>query len=110
MLNVIKVSVRDFLMYSIHEPNDDFTRKMIVRSVSDYLQFWKNARGILDFSVISDDTNNPASQYNLGILTVTIFITPIIAVHEIQVDMVITKAGLSFTEINLSNLNAGSTH
>lgn len=104
MVNVIKSSVRDFLMYSIHEPNDDFTRKMIVRSVSDYLTFWKNARGIQNFSVISDDTNNPSSQYNLGILKVTVFITPIIAVHEIQVDMVITKSGLAFSEINLANL------
>lgn len=104
MVNVIKASVRDFLMYSIHEPNDDFTRKMIVRSTSDYLQYWKNARGIQDYSVISDDSNNPSSQYNLGILTVTVFITPVIAVHEIQVDMVITKSGLAFSEINLSNL------
>jgi Phage tail sheath protein subtilisin-like domain/Phage tail sheath C-terminal domain len=104
LVNVIKSSVRDFLIYSIHEPNDDFTRKAIVRSVSDYLQYWKNARGILDFSVISDDTNNPPAQYNLGILKVTVFITPVIAVHEIQVDMVISKAGLAFSEINLSNL------
>lgn len=104
MINVIKSSVRDFLMYSIHEPNDDFTRKMIVRSTSDYLQSWKNARGILDFSVISDDTNNPPAEYNLGILKVTVFITPVIAVHEIQVNMVITKAGLAFSELNLSNL------
>jgi Phage tail sheath protein subtilisin-like domain/Phage tail sheath C-terminal domain len=104
MINVIKASVRDFLMYSIHEPNDEFTRKQIVTATSDYLKYWKDARGILDYAVISDDSNNPATKYNLGILTVTIFITPVIAVHEIQVDVVITKAGLSFTEINIANL------
>ena len=104
MVNVIKKSVREFLLYSLHEPNDDFTRRSIVSSVSDYLLAWKDARGILAYSVISDDTNNPASQYNLGILKVTIFITPVIPVHEIQVDLVITKAGVSFSEINISSL------
>jgi hypothetical protein len=104
MVNVIKVSVKQFLMFSLHEPNDDFTRRQIVQSVSEFLQFWKDARGILDFQVISDDTNNPTSAYNLGILKVTVFITPIIPVHEIQVDMVITKSGVSFSEINIANL------
>lgn len=104
MVNVIKVSVRDFLLYSLHEPNDDFTRRQIVQSVSEFLQFWKDARGILDFLVVSDDTNNPPAQYNLGILKVTVFITPVIPVHEIQVDMVITKQGVSFSEINIQNL------
>ena len=104
MVNVIKAATRDFLMYSLHEPNDDFTRKQIVSSLGTYLQSWKDARGISNYQVISDATNNPASQYNLGILTVTVFITPIIAVHEIQVQMVITKAGLSCSEINLANL------
>lgn len=104
MVNVIKKSVREFLMYSLHEPNDDFTRRAIVSSVSDYLLAWKNARGLLAYSVISDDTNNPNYLYNLGILKVTIFITPIIPVHEIQVDLVITKAGMSFSEINIQSL------
>lgn len=104
MLNVIKPSVRDFLIYSLHEPNDDFTRRQIVSSVSDYLEYWKNARGILDYSVISDESNNPAAKYNLGILTVTLLITPIIPIHEIQVDMAITKQGMSWSEINISNL------
>lgn len=104
MLNVLKASVKDFLMYSLHEPNDDFTRRQIVTAVSDYLSFWKNARGILDFEVISDESNNPPAQYNLGILKVTIFVTPVIPVHEIQVDIAIMKTGMSWSEINIANL------
>ena len=104
MVNVIKGGVKDYLMYSLHEPNDDFLRRMIVTSLSSYLQYWKDARGILDFQVISDSSNNPDSKYNLGILTVTVIITPVIAVHEIGVDIVITKAGVSFKEINISAL------
>ena len=104
MINVIKGGVKDYLMYSLQEPNDDFLRRMIVTSLTQYLQFWKDARGLLDFQVISDESNNPAAKYNLGILTVTVIITPVIAVHEIGVDIVITKAGVSFKEINVGAL------
>jgi phage tail sheath protein FI len=105
MINVIKVAVRQFLYYSLQEPNDDFLRRQIVSSVTDYLNAWVAARGISAFTVISDDSNNPPAQYNLGILKVTIIVTPVIAVHEIQVDMVISKAGVSFSEINITNLS-----
>jgi hypothetical protein len=104
MINVIKGGVKDYLMYSLHEPNDDFLRRQIIGALTDYLNYWKNARGIIDFQVIADDSNNPPAKYNLGILTVTIIITPVIAVHEIGVDMVITKAGVSFSEIDIAAL------
>jgi phage tail sheath protein FI len=101
MINVIKSSVKDFLMYSLQEPNDDFTRRQIVTACTEYLQSWQDARGILEFKVVADDTNNTAADYNLGILKVAIFITPIVPIHEIQVDVIITKKGVSFSEINL---------
>lgn len=104
MINVIKTSVKDFLMFSLQEPNDDFTRKQIITACTEYLQSWKDARGILDFKVVVDDTNNTPAFYNLGILKVAFFITPIIPIHEIQVDVVITKKGVSFSEINIQNL------
>ena len=104
MINVIKTSVKDFLMFSLQEPNDDFTRRQIVTACTEYLQSWKDARGILDFSVVIDDSNNSAAAFNLGIQKVSFFITPIIPIHEIQVDVVSTKKGVSFSEINISNL------
>jgi hypothetical protein len=104
MINVIKTSVKDFLMFSLQEPNDDFTRKQIITACTEYLQSWKDARGIQDFKVVVDDTNNTPAFYNLGILKVAFFITPIIPIHEIQVDVVMTKKGVSFSEVNIQNL------
>jgi hypothetical protein len=104
MVNVIKKSVYQFLLYSDHEPNDDFTRQTIVSSVGEYLEIIKNARGVSNYQVISNNENNPDILYNAGILKVTVFITPIIPVHEIQVDMVITKQGVTYSEISIANL------
>ncbi len=104
LVNVIKKSTYTFLLFSNHEPNDDFTRQTIVSSTSEYLELVKNARGISQYQVISNNSNNPPILYNAGILKVTIFITPIIPVHEIQVDMVITKQGVTFSEISIANI------
>ena len=105
MVNVMKGAVKDYLIYTVHEPNDEFTRRQIVGGLTDYCRYWKDARGISDFTIVCDKSNNPPAAYNLGILKVAVIITPIIAVHEIQVDMVITKQGVAFSEINISSLS-----
>ncbi|MDN3080066.1 hypothetical protein, partial [Enterococcus faecium] len=51
IVNVIKVALYQFLLYSLQEPNDDFTGRQIVQSCSDYLQAIKNARGLSGFTV-----------------------------------------------------------
>jgi hypothetical protein len=104
LVNIIKKSTYKFLLYSLQEPNDDFLRRQVVGSIDEYLAVVKANRGISDYLVVSNKDNNPSQLYNAGILKVTVFITPIIPVHEIQVDMVITKQGVTFTEINISNI------
>lgn len=96
--NVIKVSLYSFLLYSLQEPNDEFTGRQIVSSCTDYLTTIVNARGITDFTVVSDASNNSAAMFNSGIRQVTVIIVPTIPLHEIQLSIVISKQGLSFTE------------
>ncbi|QBX06491.1 tail sheath [Burkholderia phage BcepSaruman] len=98
IVNVIKVALYQFLLYSLQEPNDDFTGRQIVQSCSDYLQTIKNARGISDFKVVSDASNNTAQDFNSGIRNVTVIIIPVIPIHIINLQVVISKQGVSFTE------------
>lgn len=97
--NVIKVSLYNFLIYSLQEPNDDFTGRQIVTSCSQYLQLVQNARGISSFDVVSDASNNTAALFNSGIRRVTVVIVPMIPIHEIDLQVVISKQGVSFTEV-----------
>lgn len=99
IVNVIKTSLYQFLIYSLQEPNDDFLGRQIVGSCSDYLQLIKNARGISDFTVVSDASNNSAADFNSAIRRVTVVIVPVLAVHEIQLQVVISKQGVSFQEV-----------
>jgi hypothetical protein len=98
IINVIKVSLYKFLLYSLQEPNDDFTGRQIVGACTDYLNVIKHARGITDFDVVSDTSNNSAAQFNSGIRVVTVIIIPTIPIHEIDLQVVISKQGVSFSE------------
>lgn len=99
IVNVIKVALYKFLLYSLQEPNDDFTGRQIVGACKDYLTVIKNARGISDFDVVSDASNNTAAMFNSGIRTVTVIIVPVIPIHEIDLQIVISKQGVSFQEV-----------
>jgi hypothetical protein len=106
IVNVIKVALYQFLLYSLQEPNDDFTGRQIVASCSDYLQSIQNARGISSFTVISDASNNTAQDFNSGIRNVTVIIVPVIPIHIINLQVVVSKQGVSFQEA-LSQVQPG---
>ena len=104
LCNIIKKSVYTYLIYALEEPNDDFLRAQVIDAISQYLDVVQNNRGISQYLVVASNKNNPPSYVNAGILHISVFITPIIAVHEIQLDLIITKTGVQFNEINLASL------
>jgi phage tail sheath protein FI len=64
----------------------------------------RNAGGLYDFTVQCDNNNNPNAAANAGILVVTLVLIPQIPIHEIQLQVVISKRGVSFNE-TLASLN-----
>jgi len=97
--NTIKVALYQYLLYALQEQNTDAIRRNIVNGISAYLQTIVNASGLSGFQVICDDSNNPATASNAGVLVVTVILVPIIPIHEIQLQVVISKAGVSFAEV-----------
>lgn len=98
IVNVIKVSLYNFGLYVLQEPNDDFTRRQLVGSFSDYLATLQNARALSSYDVVSDSSNNSAADTNSGVLNATVIIVPIIPVHQLVISLVISQQGVSFTE------------
>jgi hypothetical protein len=90
----------------VQEPNDAFLGNQIVGSCSQYLLTLQNARAISSFSVVSDSSNNSASDFNSGIRNVTVIIVPIIPTHIINLQVVVSKQGVSFAE-TLAQVNPG---
>lgn len=104
LCNVIKRSVREYLLYSLQEPGDDTLRKQIVYGISQYLDLIVGTRGIKSYRIVCNSTNNPASLTNVGKLKILVYIVPTIAVREIELTLAIGKEGLEMSEAELASL------
>lgn len=102
LFDVIHIAVEQYLLYSVFEPNDDFLRTSIVGGISQYLQTIKNARGLIDFLVVCDNSNNPAITTGQGQLNVDIYLTPTLPATKIVVQLVATQQGVSLTQLAAS--------
>lgn len=96
LFDVLEVATKKFLKYSVHEPNDDFTRRQIIQSIEEYLEFWKTQRAVTQYKVVADDTNNPGYLTTLGQLNVHIYVEPVYPIQVIEATFVLTKAGAKF--------------
>lgn len=96
IVNVIKVSLYNGLVPYLQERNDDYTARAIKAVCDEYLQQLKDSRAISDFTV---STKTTTAELNSGIRKVTVVIIPMIPIHEIQLNVVISKQGASFEEV-----------
>ncbi len=99
MLDVMETAISKALLQSVHEPNDDFLRRIIVTLCNDFLQNLKNRRAIQQYLVVSDGTNNPSYLTNIGQLNVSVFVTPTLPAEKIQLEVIITAQGAKFNEL-----------
>lgn len=97
-VNAIKVAMYQYLLYALQEQDTDALRRSIVNGLNSYLDTWVAAGGLSAKQVVCDNSNNPAAAVNAAVLVVTVILVPTLAVHEIQLQVVISKAGVSFAE------------
>jgi phage tail sheath protein FI len=98
LLIVIEPAIKDFLENYLFELNDAATRSVIETKLESYLETIKARRGITDYDVVSDDSNNTPEDIDANRLNVDIFIKPSRSIEEIPVRVVITPSNISFSE------------
>ena len=98
LLIFTEISIADAVIYEVFEPDDDFTRQTIVNVATNFLQPIKNARGLIDFSVVSGTINNSSADIDQGILNVEVLVKPQIPAKFIQILTAITNTGANFQE------------
>ena len=84
---------------SLFEFNDQFTRAQFVNLVEPYLRDVQGRRGITDFRVVCDDTNNTGEVIDRNEFIGDIYIKPARSVNFIQLNFVATRTGVSFDEV-----------
>ncbi len=93
--NAISAAARD----QMFEFNDEITRTNFVNIVEPFLRDVQAKRGVYDFRVICDETNNTAAIIDNNEFVADIFVKPARSINFIGLTFVATRTGVSFEEI-----------
>ncbi len=93
--NAISAAARD----QMFEFNDEITRTNFVNIVEPFLRDVQAKRGIFDFRVVCDETNNTAAIIDNNEFVADIFVKPARSINFIGLTFVATRTGVSFDEV-----------
>ena len=93
--DAISAAAKDLLF----EFNDELTRTNFVNIVEPFLREVQSNRGIFDFVVICDETNNTAAIIDNNEFVADIFIKPARSINFIGLTFVATRTGVAFEEV-----------
>ena len=83
----------------LFEFNDEFTRAQFVNLVEPFLRLVQGRRGIYDFRVVCDETNNTPEVVDRNEFIGDIYIKPAKSINFIQLNFVAVRTGVAFDEI-----------
>ena len=81
------------------EFNDEFTRAEFVNIVEPYLRDIKGRRGITDFRVVCDETNNTAQIIDTNQFVADIYVKPARSINYVTLSFVAVRTGVDFEEV-----------
>jgi len=84
---------------SLFEFNDEFTRAQFRNMVEPFLRDVKGRRGITDFKVVCDGTNNTGNIIDTNKFVADIYIKPARSINYITLNFIATRTGVEFSEI-----------
>ena len=83
----------------LFEFNDAFTRSYFKNIVEPFLRDVRARRGVTDFLVVCDDTNNTPEVIDRNEFIADIYIKPVRSINYITLNFVATRTGVSFSEV-----------
>ena len=95
----LEKSIGTAAKYSLFELNDEFTRGQFIALVTPFLRDIKGRRGITDFKVVCDTTNNTPNVIDSNQFVGDIYIKPARSINFIQLNFVAVGTGVDFTTI-----------
>ena len=96
---VLRKAITRAAKYTLFEFNDDFTRAQFVAMVEPYLRDVQGRRGIYDFRVVCDATNNTPEVIDSNRFVGDIYIKPARSINYIQLNFIAVRTGVDFSEV-----------
>ena len=96
---VLEKAIARAARFSMFEFNDQFTRAQFVALVEPFLRDVQGRRGITDFRVVCDETNNTGEVIDRNEFIGDIYIKPARSINFIQLNFVAVRTGVAFEEV-----------
>jgi len=96
---VLEKAISTASKFILFEVNDTFTQQQFVNLVEPFLRDVKGRRGITDYRVVADSSNNTAEVIDRNEFVGDIFIKPSRSINFIQLNFVAVRTGVEFNEI-----------
>ena len=96
---VLEKAISTASKFSLFELNDEFTRAQFRNLVEPFLRDVKGRRGITDFLVVCDETNNTGQVIDTNRFVADIYIKPARSINFITLNFVATRTGVEFSEV-----------
>ena len=95
----LEKTIARYAKSNLFEFNDEFTRNAFKNVVEPFLQVVKARRGLTDFLVVCDATNNTSDVVDRNEFVGSIFVKPSRSINFIQLNFVAVRSGVSFQEV-----------
>ena len=96
---VLEKAIATAAKFTLFEFNDEFTRAQFRNLVEPFLRDVQGRRGIFDFKVVCDETNNTAGVIDRNEFVGDIYIKPARSINFIQLNFVAVRTNVEFSEV-----------
>lgn len=96
---ILEKAISTAAKYQLFELNDEFTRAMFRNMTEPFLREIQGRRGITDFKVVCDETNNTGEIIDSNQFVADIYIKPARSINFITLNFIATRTGVDFAEI-----------
>jgi len=96
---VLEKAIATAAKFQLFKFNDPFTRAQFRNLVEPFLRDVQGRRGITDFKVVCDESNNTGAVIDSNNFVADIYIKPAHAINYIQLNFIATRTGISFEEV-----------
>lgn len=95
----LEKSIGKSAKYLLFEFNDEVSRATFRNMVEPFLREVKGRRGIYDFKVVCDESNNPPEVIDAAQFVGAIYVKPTRSINYIRLDFIAVRTGVEFSEV-----------
>ena len=98
LFNILEKSFATSANFVLFEQNDSFTRENYVNQITPVLRDVQQRRGLENYRVVCDESNNSAASIDAGNFIADIYLQPTKSVQFVKLNFVANNSGSFFTE------------